>query len=167
MTSTNTGPNAGLFEVLQPAPYRVTSTHHEAYALLPAIIMVGVTAIVVLVKIYTSLTIFKKLRMDDYAVAAAMVCACSVNTHCKQVSHILQGFFLAYTVTLGLAVRHGIGRASDALGHTQTQLLSQVSIFNPTNKLVELIKSSCISHRTSCFSQCWHAPSAPPQCWSF
>lgn len=73
MTNANTGPNAGLFEPLQPAPYRITSTHHEAYALLPALIMVGITAVVALAKIYTSLTIFKKLRMDDYAVMAAMV----------------------------------------------------------------------------------------------
>lgn len=129
MASTNTGPNAGLFEALQPAPYKITSTNHEAYALLPALIMVGVTTVIVLAKIYTSLTIFKKLRMDDYAVVAAMVCSQSINPRRATASHISQGFFLAYTVTLGLAVRHGLGTASDALDHTQIRPLSQVSSF--------------------------------------
>ena len=73
MASITTGSNAGLFEVLQPAPYKITATNHEAYALLPALVMVGITAVVVLVKIYTSLTVFKRLRMDDYAVAVSMV----------------------------------------------------------------------------------------------
>lgn len=65
--------NHGLFELLQPSPYRISSSNHAAYVLLPALIMFAVTTVVVLVKVYTARTVFKRLRMDDYAAVAALV----------------------------------------------------------------------------------------------
>ena len=65
--------NSGLFEVLQPSPYKASPTNHSAYILLPALIMFAVTTIVVLVKTYTACTVFKRPRIDDYVAIAALV----------------------------------------------------------------------------------------------
>lgn len=77
------GANSGLFELLQPSPYKASSTNHSAYILLPALIMFAVTAIVVFVKTYTAWTVFKRPRIDDYVAIAALVSIVSVPT-CRQ-----------------------------------------------------------------------------------
>lgn len=77
------GANNGLFEMLQPSPYKASPTNHSAYILLPALITFAVTTIVVFVKTYTACTVFKRPRIDDYVAIVALV-SVSVIVACQQ-----------------------------------------------------------------------------------
>lgn len=93
MVSSSDPANAGLFETLQSSPYKITSTNHSAYILLSALIFFSVTALVVFIKVYTAWTVFKKLRMDDYAAVAALVRVNQDDCSYRSYSHACRASF--------------------------------------------------------------------------
>lgn len=62
-----------LHEPLIPAYQELSSTNHGAYVMIIAVILVIVSGLAVGIKLQTTLSKFRKLRADDFALLAAMV----------------------------------------------------------------------------------------------
>lgn len=73
MSTVEAGPEGSLYEPLLPPLYEISGTSQGPYALIAALIMVIVSGFTVLVKLQMTLTTFRKLRLDDMILVAALV----------------------------------------------------------------------------------------------
>lgn len=67
-------PTTGLYEPLAPPFREVSDANRGAYALLTAVILIIISGLTCTVKLQMTAVTFRKLRLDDHAVIAALVC---------------------------------------------------------------------------------------------
>lgn len=67
-------------EPLLPPFFSISANHQGAFALIAAVILIVVAGLAVLVKLNLSVATFRKVRLDDVALSAALVCKCAVFT---------------------------------------------------------------------------------------
>ncbi|KAK5686799.1 hypothetical protein LTR17_026829 [Elasticomyces elasticus] len=102
-----TGPRSIVYETLSASIYQASPSNQGPYALLAAVILIIITGLIMTVKLHTALSTYRKLRLDDIALVAALA------------------FALGYTVALCQAVNCGLGRVASGLTLQQVQLLSK------------------------------------------
>lgn len=71
--SASATPTTGIYEPLLPPWHPVTSSDRGAYAFLAPVVLIVLTGLTVTVKLQMTATTFRKLRLDDYALIAALV----------------------------------------------------------------------------------------------
>lgn len=69
--------SSGVLESLLPPAYSVTSDDRGAYLLLTSVIAIVLSGLAVAIKLYMAALTFRRLRRDDVALLAALVCIVS------------------------------------------------------------------------------------------
>lgn len=73
MADDSAASKAGLNEPLLPPAFEVSDNNTGAYALLTAVIMIVIAGLAICVKLQMTAATFRKLRLDDVALIAALV----------------------------------------------------------------------------------------------
>ncbi|KAK3699701.1 hypothetical protein LTR37_016306 [Vermiconidia calcicola] len=125
MADDSAASKAGLNEPLLPPAFEVSDNNTGAYALLTAVIMIVIAGLAICVKLQMTAATFRKLRLDDVALIAALM------------------FGLGYTIAICRAVRYGLGSVAAELTSTQVRLLSQHYYASNILLYLSLASSKC------------------------
>lgn len=71
--SVSVAPTTGLYQPLLPPYHPVSASDRSAYAFLAPVVFVVITGLTVTIKLQMTAATFRKLRVDDYALIAALV----------------------------------------------------------------------------------------------
>ncbi|KAL9530765.1 hypothetical protein SMMN14_05558 [Sphaerulina musiva] len=115
----------GLFEDLLPPLHEVSPRDHGAYILIAAVIFMILSGLTTVVKLYATAHTFRRLRVDDVALVAALV------------------FALLYTVVTCESVKHGLGRSAENLTVAQTRSAGQYFLAANVLSYPSLASSKC------------------------